>query len=263
MKGLRYLGAVLVLVGFQVTPGIASPVHKSPPSLLKKGVSHNGICASNNQKCDQGFCCKQSGYCGTTADYCQPESCQPGWGECWDPDTTSSAAPMAMPPSPTSLGPNIAASEQVSCSMESSISPSVVQVSNNEITTTTTGATIQVPESNSALSKTTLGLAKGLSATIARVTTTVDITHDVTATVVTTVEATSSSNSTSWCSVHYGGVCPGHPSTTTTANFTDVIIVTAAGLQSKRLMPDGLNTRSVRIHHGTHLLLMTRELTGL
>ncbi|KAI9222532.1 hypothetical protein BC828DRAFT_378182 [Blastocladiella britannica] len=46
-----------------------------------------GECGPGHPRCPTGKCCSKYGYCGTTADFCAPGSCQPDWSGglnvCW------------------------------------------------------------------------------------------------------------------------------------------------------------------------------------
>ena len=62
-------------------------------AMLVTEVISAGECNCVDKLCEKGFCCSEYGYCGTTADYCEPGKCQCG---CWP----ASPPPPPPPPSP-------------------------------------------------------------------------------------------------------------------------------------------------------------------
>ncbi|KAF2427225.1 hypothetical protein EJ08DRAFT_721230 [Tothia fuscella] len=80
----------------------------NPGAAIDQGVTVDGTCGPNvgfscvdengNPRGEWGPCCSTAGYCGNSDDYCIT-SCDPAYGLCFSPPSTSISTPP--PPSPT------------------------------------------------------------------------------------------------------------------------------------------------------------------
>ncbi|SMQ53769.1 unnamed protein product [Zymoseptoria tritici ST99CH_3D7] len=125
-------------------PYSTSPASAAPPPTYTQTPSPNGYCGSSNQaNCAGtvfGDCCSIYGYCGNGTEYCAPDTCQTGYGNCGSPyvDAPNVVYTTAAPAATTGVCSNILESVTDQLTLPTTTSTSPATYSAPPVTTTST-----------------------------------------------------------------------------------------------------------------------------